>query len=293
MNRREVLQSFLAAAFGLSAQPTEITLYPLGKNLQLLAAPGSGNMALLAGKDGLLMIDSGVPDTITGVMAKAKTVAPKIDLLINTHWHFDHVGGNTAIGKTGTKILAHINVKRRLSTPQKIVFMNRDIPAMDKEGQPSETFTDKGHLTFADEKVSYQHLPPAHTDGDTVIHFQHANVLHCGDLYFNGFYPFIDYSSGGNIEGMAANALRLLKMADAQTKIIPGHGVVSGKPELQAYYDMLVGVNKNVSKLVKEGKPLEQVVAAKPTAKWDAKWGGGFLKPEQVVAMLYQGKTAK
>jgi cyclase len=298
MHRREVLQAFLAAAFGggavsrLYAQPAALTLAPLGKNLQLLSGAG-GNMALLASKDGLLMIDSGLPDTAAAVTAKATSVMPKILVLINTHWHYDHVGGNTDIGKMGAKLIAHVNVQKRLSTPQKIVFMKMDFPALPKEGQPSETFTDRGHLTFAGEKVAYHHLPPAHTDGDTVIHFEHDNVVHCGDLYFNGLYPFIDYSSGGNIEGMIANSARILKMVDAQTKIIPGHGPLSNKAELQEFHDVLVGVNENVSKLVKEGKPLDQVVAAKPTAKWDDKWGKAFLKPEQVVAMLYQGKTAR
>ena len=252
-----------------------------------------GNIALLASKDGLLMIDSGLPDTAAAVVGKANSVAPKIAVLINTHWHYDHTGGNVAIGKSGARIIAHVNVKQRLSTNQRIVFMNRDIPALAKEGLPVQTFTDKAHLTYAGEKIEYRHMPPAHTDGDTVIHFQHANVLHCGDLFFNGSYPFIDYSSGGNIEGMISNGTRMLKMVDAQTKIVPGHGPLANKADLQLYCDMLAGVNESVSKLIKEGKPLDQVNAAKPTAQWDDKWGKGFLKGEQVIAMLYQGKTAK
>jgi len=200
------------------------------------------------------------------VVDKAKSAAPKIAILINTHWHYDHTGANTDIGKSGAKLIAHVNVKKRLSTPQKIVAFNREFPALPIEGQPSETFTEKGHLSFAGEKVHYERLPPAHTDGDTVIHFQNANVLHCGDLYFNGFYPFIDYSSGGSIEGMAGDAARILKMIDSNTKLIPGHGAMSNKAEFAEYHEMLSGVNESVSKLIKEGKSLAEVVAAKPLA---------------------------
>jgi cyclase len=294
MNRRQLLQSFLATAFGsqLRAQGPAISLAPLGKELQLLSGAG-GNIALLASKDGLLMIDSGLPDTAGAVIGKANSIAPKIAVLINTHWHYDHTGGNTDIGKSGTKIIAHVNVKQRLSTNQRIVFMNRDIPALPKEGQPSQTFTDKGHLLYSKERVAYRHMPPAHTDGDTIIHFQHANVLHCGDLFFNGSYPFIDYSSGGNIEGMIANAASILKMADGQTKLIPGHGPMASKADLQAYHDMLAGVNEKISTLIKEGKSLDEMRTAKPIAQWDDKWGKGFIKGEQMIAMLYQGKTAK
>ena len=292
LSRRQLLQSLVAATAGgmlARAQAPAISLDSIGKNLSVLSGAG-GNIAFLTSPDGLLMVDAGLPDTVAAVMSKAKAAAPKISTLINTHWHYDHVGANAAIGQSGATLIAHINVKKRLSTNQHITALNRDFPALPVEGQPSETFTDKGALTFNGEKVEYTHLPPAHTDGDTVIHFQNANVLHCGDLYFNGFYPFIDYSSGGSIEGMIANAARIMKMADNQTKLIPGHGPMSNKKEIGEYHQMLSGVNNAVSKLMKEGKTSEQAVAAKPLAKWDAKWGNGFLKPDQFVGLLYQGK---
>jgi cyclase len=255
----------------------------------LLSGAG-GNIAFLTSSDGLLMVDSGLPDTASAVIEKAHWAAPKIAILINTHWHFDHTGGNPAIGKSGTKIIANVNVKKRLSTKQTIGFMKRDFEPLAAEGLPAETFTGKGTLTYAGEKLHYSQMPPAHTDGDTVIHFQNANVLHCGDLYFNGAYPFVDYSTGGSIEGMIGNAARLIKMADEKTKIIPGHGAMSNKQELAEYHEVLSAANEAVSNQIKEGKPLDQITAAKPLAKWDAKWGTGFMKPDVFISMLYQGK---
>ena len=292
LSRCQLLQSLAAAAVGgglVRAQAPAIRLDSLGKNLSLLSGAG-GNIALLTSPDGLLMVDSGLPNAVDAVMDKAKSAAPKIAILINTHWHYDHTGANTAAGKLGAKLIAHINVKKRLSSKQSIAFLKLDFEAMAVEGQPTETFSDKGQLSYAGEKVHYTHLPPAHTDGDTVIHFQNANVLHAGDLYFNGGYPFIDYSSGGNIEGMISNAAKMIKMADAKTKIIPGHGPISDKTELAVYHDVLSNVNAIISKQIQEGKPVEQAVAAKPLAKWDDKWGTGFMKPEVFINLLYQGK---
>lgn len=294
-NRREWIATIAAAIAGSHATafaqqaPPALKLESVGKNLTVLSGAG-GNIALLAASDGLLMIDSGLPDTAKAVLDKAKSAGPKIAVLINTHWHYDHTGANTDIGKSGAKLIAHVNVKKRLSTNQKIAFMNRDFAPLPAEGQPAETFTDKGKVSYAGETVHYTHMPPAHTDGDTVIHFQHADVLHCGDLFFNGAYPFIDYSSGGSIEGMIANAQRIMKMAGPKTKIIPGHGPIATKADLQAYHDVLAGVNESVSKLIKEGKSVEEIQAAKPTAKWDDQWGKGFMNGKQMVALLYQGK---
>jgi len=292
LSRRQLLQSIIAATAGAAlsrAQAPAAKLDSIGKNVSLLSGIG-GNIAFLTSRDGLLMIDSGLPESNGPLMENAKSAAPKIAILINTHWHYDHTGGNTVVGKSGAKLIAHENVKKRLSSKQSIAFVKRDFDALPAEGQPVETFRDKGHLSFAGERVQYTHLPPAHTDGDTVIHFQNANVLHCGDLYFNGGYPFIDYSSGGSIEGMIANSKRILKMVDGNTKIIPGHGPLSNKAELVEYHEVISGVNEAVSKQIKEGKPVDQIIAAKPLAKWDAKWGTGFMKPDVLISLLYQGK---
>ena len=186
----------------------------------------------------------------------------------------------------------HENVLKRLSTPQRNAFFDREVPALAPEGRPKVTFSDSGELSHGGEKVTYRYLPPAHTDGDTGVHFANANVYHAGDLFFNGMYPFIDYSAGGSVEGMVSNAARMMKAVDGKTKIIPGHGPMAAKADLHSYYEMLAGVNEKVSKLVSAGKTLEQTQAAEPTKSYDETWGKGFLKPADFVRMLYAGKTS-
>ncbi|MBZ5590799.1 MAG: MBL fold metallo-hydrolase [Acidobacteriia bacterium] len=299
ISRRELfgIVSSLAPAFWLTrsgyaqAQPA-LQLQPLGDKLTLLSGAG-GNIAILQGADGLLLVDSGLPQTAEAVDNKARSVAPvPIATLINTHFHFDHIGANERLGRAGVRIIAHDNVLKRLSTPQKNAFMNMEAPALAPEGRPKTTFSDKGQLTHGGEKIAYKYLPPAHTDGDTTVHFTNANVYHAGDLFFNGFYPFIDYSAGGNIEGMVADADRMIEAVDRKTKIIPGHGPMATLDELRVYRDMLADVNEKVSKLVRIGKTLEETQAAEPTKAHDDTWGKGFLKPADFVRMLYAGKTA-
>ncbi len=298
ITRRQLFQivSSVAPAYWLTrnsyaqAQPAP-QLQRIGERVTLLSGAG-GNIAILQGKDGLLLVDSGLPQTAEVVDTKARSVAAvPITILINTHFHFDHVGGNERLGRAGVRIIAHDNVLKRLSTPQKNAFMKMEAPALAPEGRPKTTFSDAGQLTHNGEKIAYKYLPPAHTDGDTTVHFANANVYHAGDLFFNGMYPFIDYSAGGNIEGMVTGADRMIEAVDAKTKIIPGHGPMATLEDLRGYRDMLADVNEKVSKLVRSGQTLEQIQAAEPTKAYDDKWGKGFLKPADFVRMLYAGKS--
>jgi glyoxylase-like metal-dependent hydrolase (beta-lactamase superfamily II) len=300
LTRRELFQIVSSAAPALwlvrhgSAQtPPALALESLGDKLNLLSGDG-GNIAVLQGEDGLLLVDSGLAPNAEAMETKAKSVSQKpITVLINTHFHFDHVGGNERLGREGARIIAHENVLKRVSTMQKNIFFNREVPPLAPEGRPRTTFSKAGKLTHGGEKITYQYLPPAHTDGDTTVHFGNANVYHAGDLFFNGLYPFIDYGAGGSIEGMVASADRMIKAVNGQTKIIPGHGPLGTLEDLRSYRSMLADVNQRVSKLVKEGKTLEQVQAAEPTKTYDDKWGKGFLKPADFVRMLYAGKSSR
>lgn len=276
-------------AFGQTAPTLE--LHSLAEKLTLLTGAG-GNIAILQGEDGLLLIDSGLPQTAQAVDSKARSVGPSnIRVLINTHFHFDHVGGNERLGREGVRIIAHENVLKRLSAPQKNAFLNRESPALAPEGRPVETFSSGGALAHGGEKLVYKYLPPAHTDGDSTIHFQNANVYHAGDLLFNGMYPFIDYSAGGSIEGMVNAADRIIAAVDEKTKIIPGHGPMAVRADVRAWRDMLAGINERVTKMFNAGQTLEQAQAAEPIRAWDDKWGGGFLKGGEFVHLLYAGKT--
>jgi cyclase len=280
---------FARGAFAQTAPTLE--LHPLSEKLTLLTGAG-GNIAILQGEDGLLLIDSGLPATAEAMDSKARSVGPSsIKVLFNTHFHFDHVGGNERLGREGVRIIAHENVLKRLSTPQKNAFLNRESPALALEGRPVVTFSSGGELKHGGEKLVYKYLPPAHTDGDSTVHFQNANVYHAGDLLFNGMYPFIDYSAGGAIEGMVAAADRIVEAVDEKTKIIPGHGPMAVRSDVRTWRDMLAGVNEKVTGLFNAGRTLEQAQAAEPTKPWDEKWGNGFLKGADFVRMLYAGKS--
>jgi len=298
VTRRELFQIassiapslWLARSAAAQTAPT-LELHPLGDKLTLLTGAG-GNIAILQGADGLLLIDSGLPQTAEAVDSRARSTGPAaIQVLINTHFHFDHVGGNERLGREGVRIIAHENVLKRLSTPQKNTFLNRESPALAPEGRPAVTFSSAGELGHGNEKVMYRYVPPAHTDGDATVHFQNANVFHAGDLLFNGMYPFIDYSAGGSIEGMVAAADRIIESVDTKTKIIPGHGPMATRDDVRAFRAMLAGVNEQVTKLRAAGKTLEQAQAAEPTKTWDERWGKGFLKGSEFVHMLYAGKA--
>jgi cyclase len=297
MNRRDLLRvlsaastSLLAGRF-LRAQGAELTLQPLSDGLQVLVGAG-GNITILNTKEGLLAVDAGLPNTADAVIAKVKGVADApLRSLINTHWHNDHTGGNVAFGKSGAVITAHVNTLKRVSAKQHMVFMNRDVEPLSPEGLPTKTFTGKQKMAFGGETLSIEHHPPAHTDGDTTIHFEKANILSAGDLLFNGMYPFIDYSSGGSIEGMIHNAALLSKMADTQTKIVPGHGPLATRVDMVAFHDMLAQVNESISGMINQGKSADELLASAPTSRYDSKFGNGFMKPDMFVKMLYQGKT--
>jgi len=300
MNRREALRTLLsappllwAARLGTLRAQGAMTLESLAPKLTLMSGFG-GNIALLQTDDGLVLVDSGIPENAEATDTKARSVAAvPIKVLINTHFHYDHVGGNERLGREGVKIIAHENVLKRVSTPQKNAFFGREFPALAPEGRPKTAFTGGGSLALGTEKLQYQHLPPAHTDGDSTVHFLNTNVFQTGDLFFNGMYPFIDYSAGGSMEGMIADADQILKTVDAKTKIIPGHGPMGTRDDLKAFRDMLAAVNEKVSSAMKGGKTLEQLQAAEPTKDYDAKWGNGFLKPADFVRMLHMGKSGK
>jgi cyclase len=289
----------LAGAAGpLAAQQAnydsvKVQVIPAGHGVYMLMGAG-GNIALNAGDDFAFLVDDEFAPLSQRILAAVRQVTDKpIRFLVNTHWHGDHTGGNENMAGAGIIIVAHDNVRTRMSTDQFIGAMNAKVPASPRAALPVVTFMDGVAFYNGDEQIHVVHVPPAHTDGDAVVHFTRANTIHMGDTFFNGFYPFFDLSSGGSYEGMIKAVNLALAYVNDSTKVIPGHGPLAGKKELLAYRDVLTGVRDRVAALIKQGKTREQVIAAKPGAQWDATWGTGFMKPDTFIGMVYDSMTKK
>ncbi|HLI78283.1 MAG TPA: MBL fold metallo-hydrolase [Acidobacteriaceae bacterium] len=268
---------------------TPLTVTQLAPNLYLLQGIG-GNMAALLGPDGTMLVDTSVQTAAPHIAESLAAVkAPPLALVINTHFHFDHTDGNAALHNAGAHdILAHENTLKRLSSPQYLEVLDLHTPAAPPAGRPTRTFADSNSLNGDGHNVFLQHFAPAHTDSDIYVWFPDADVLHVADIWFNGFYPLIDYSSGGSLPGMIAAADTALKLAKPGTKIIPGHGQLGDRGTFQGYRDMLAKVHDRIGTMKAAGKSSEEVVAAKPTADLDATWGKGLLTPDKFVAMAYK-----
>jgi len=265
----------------------EIQTEKLADTVYMMTGAG-GNLGLSVGEDAVFVIDDQFAPLTPKIQAAiAKLSSKPVQFVLNTHWHFDHTGGNENLGKAGALIIAHENVRKRLSTEGFIEFLGMKTKPEPKVALPVVSFTRDLAFHLNRDEIRVFHVARAHTDGDSIIHFSKSDVIHMGDSFFNKLYPFIDTSSGGTVEGVLAAVDRVLKMAGDKTRIIPGHGPLANTSDLKAYRDMLAAVSGNIRAQVKARKTLEQVVASKPTAKYDEVWGKGFLAPEKFVAMLY------
>ena len=270
------------ATFRAQIGAAPIKSQPLADNLTLLSGPG-GNVVVLHGADGLVMVDTFVAPAWPKLEEALKALGAPIKTVINTHWHFDHTDNNAPLHAAGATVVAHENTKTRMSTPQHIEMLKLDFPPSPAEALPQLVFKDG----YALEGVKVEHVAPAHTDTDVIVRFERVNVLHAGDVFFNGRYPLIDGSTGGKIDGMIEASNRLLGMADANTKIVPGHGPLATKSDLTKYRDMLVTAADRVRKLKASGKSLDEAIAAKPFTDLDADWGGGRYKGDDFVKIVY------
>lgn len=267
----------------------EIKALKLNDTTYMLTGAG-GNMGLSAGADAVILIDDQFAPLTPKIEAAIKSITPKpVSFVFNTHWHGDHTGGNANLGKTGAWIIAHDNVRKRLNSEQfNELFKSRSQP-QPREALPVVTFAQEVTFHLNGEEILALHVPHAHTDGDAILWFKKGNIIHMGDCFFNGLYPFIDVSSGGSPEGVIAAADKILAVADDQTRIIPGHGPLSNKAGLREFRDMLATVVGRVKELQKAGKKLDEVVATKPSAEFDERWGKGFMAPARFIEMIYSG----
>ena len=249
---------------------------------------GGGNICVSAGKDRVFMIDASYAPLTDKIKAAIETFSDKpVQFILNTHWHQDHTGGNENFAKSGAILVAQENVRKRLGAAQYIQFLKKTISPLPASALPIITFNE--HVTFHlnGDEIYIFHIEKVHTDGDAIVHFRNSNVIHMGDIYFNGMYPFIDLSAGGSINGMIAAVEQVLTLCNDKTRIIPGHGPLSDRTGLEAYRKMLVSVRDRINREIKAGKNLDSVIASRPTLDFDPAWGNGFLKAEQFVRIVY------
>lgn len=281
-----VLCTTLGSAYA-QEKKVEMTTFQLSDTIYMLRGRG-GNIGISSGEDGLYIIDDQVRPVTGQLLGAIRKISNKpIRFVINTHYHADHTGGNEAIGKAGALIIAHENIHQRMSTEQVNNFMKSTTPPYNEAALPVVTFNDRMSLHFNGETATAYHVAHGHTDGDSIIHFPNSNVIHMGDMFFNGLYPYVDLDAGGSIQGMVEAVDLALSMADETTRIIPGHGPLAITEDLSAYRDYLVEAIANVESLINEGKSLEQIIAAKPTAEWDETLGKIWITPAQFVTFIY------
>ncbi len=273
------------------AEQPAVTSQAITDNLYMITGQG-GNLGLLVGDDAVVLVDDQMAPVYGAILDEIHALvgAEATDriFLINTHFHADHTGGNELFGQSGSIIIAHENVRERLTVEQVVPFFNMRNPALQPQGLPVVTFsTDVGlHLNGEDIDVFY--VDPAHTDGDAVVHFKNANVIHAGDLVFYGTYPFIDLDNGGTVDGYVDANRRVLEMCGEGTKIISGHGPLLDCEQMGAYVEMLSTTRDAVAALIAEDKSFEEVVDAKPTAAFDEAWST-FITAERYLSLLYRG----
>lgn len=259
----------------------------VAEGIYMLVGQG-GNLGVSIGEDATFLIDDQFAPLTPAIQeAIGELGGGDVDFLLNTHFHGDHTGGNENFGKAGALIFAHGNVRERLSSEQIVARTGERTPPMPKAGLPVVTFNDAIDFHINDETIHAFHVPNAHTDGDSIIHFRQADVFHMGDVLFSGMYPFIDVDSGGSIDGMIAALEKAVAHSRSGTRFIPGHGPLIGQAEVKEHVEMLRTVRDRVAKLKAEGQSLEDIQTAAPTADLDETWGGGFIKGTDLVAFVY------
>lgn len=284
------LTLLLAAAAVARAQPdasVAIETQALRSGLHVLRGAGC-NVVVWNGPEGVLVVDSGNAASAPKLLEAIGRVADgSVRFLVNTHWHPDHVGGNAALRRAGALAIAHQQTRALMSERQAVPAYDLDVPAAPRDALPSVTFDDTLTLHLNGDRLALLHVPGAHGDGDLIAWWETANVVHVGDAYYAGGYPFVDSANGGSLAGLVAALETVLSRADARTVIVPGHGPVSNRAELAAYRDMLVAVGRRVRELVEQGKNIDEVLEAQPTAEYDERYGPGAVSAERFVRNLY------
>jgi glyoxylase-like metal-dependent hydrolase (beta-lactamase superfamily II) len=294
---KKVLVSFVLFLFAVSVQAqtdwskVEIKAQKVSGNVYMLEGAG-GNIGVSVGDDGILIVDDQYAPLADKIKAALKGIADKkLRFILNTHWHGDHTGGNVVFGPEAP-VIAHDNVRKRMATEQKSEFFKRTTPASPKEALPVITFDHNLTVHFNGEEIRAIHFPQGHTDGDSVVFFTSSNVVHLGDDFFAGRFPFVDLESGGNVEGLTKNIGEIIEKIPAGAKLIPGHGPLSTIDDLKTYHGMLMKTTDVVRQKISAGKTLEQIKNEGLPEEWKS-WGTGFIKTDLWLEIVYRSLTAK
>jgi len=272
-----------------AAATAKINITKLRGNISILEGSG-GNIAVFNGPEGKLMVDAGIGVSKPNVSAALLSVSHNpLKYLVNTHWHFDHADGNEWVHAAGATIIAHENTRKHLANSVRVEDWNYTFPPAPKSALPTIIVKTHHNLQFNGEAIHINYYTPAHTDCDLSVYFPHADIIHVGDTFWNGYYPFSDYSTGGSIDGAIRAAERNVGMTTKNTIVIPGHGPVGNRAQLIAFRDMLIDVRGKVAKLKQQGKSINDIIAARPTADYDTQWGGFVIKGDFFTKLVYKG----
>ncbi len=297
--KRVLVLLALTICFGLSnvsAQTdwskVQIKATQVSGNVYMLEGAG-GNIGVSVGPDGILIVDDQYAPLADKIKDALKKLGEgKLRFILNTHWHGDHTGGNAALGGPDAPVIAHDNVRKRLGTEQRSEFWKRTTPASPKEALPVITFDHSLTVHFNGEEIRAIHFPSGHTDGDSIIYFTTSNVIHMGDHFFAGRFPFVDLESGGTVAGFTKNVGDVIAKLPAGVKIIPGHGPLSAPEDLKSFHRMLIETTDIVRKKMRAGKTLAQIKTEGLPEEWKS-WGTGFIKTDVWIETIHRSFSAK
>lgn len=274
--------------YGQDWDAVEIKTTKVADNIYMLEGRG-GNIGVIVGEDGVMIVDNQYAPLADKIKSAITAISSgPIKYVINTHWHFDHTGGNEVFGGDGSIIIAHDNVRTRVSKDQFMVHMQNEVKASPEVAWPVVTFSDDLTYYFNDEEIMIHHSPPAHTDGDAVVYFKKANVIHMGDTFVRYGFPFIDISAGGSVNGMIDNLNEVLGMINDQTKVIPGHGQLASRLDMAKFRDVVTDIRDQVKKSIEKGNSLDDILSSGITKKYDEKWSGPFIKTKDFLTFVYE-----
>jgi glyoxylase-like metal-dependent hydrolase (beta-lactamase superfamily II) len=282
-----------AGAHYLERAKGDIVTVPLHGNINVLMGSGA-NIVVLSGNEGKFLVDAGIKPSKDKLQAALNKIGPSpLKYVVNTHWHWDHTDGNEWMHAVGATIIAQIYTLKHLSETTHVDDWNWTFAPVPAGARPTILVENEKEFTFAGDTIKVEHFGPGHTDGDVVVYFEKADVMALGDSFWNGNYPFIDNEDGGNVNSAIAFANKIIEHTTDKTILGPGHGQVGNRAQLIEFRDMLVAVRDKVAALKSQGKSLEEVIAAKPTAAFDAKWGRFVIGPEFFTRLVYEGLPAR